>query len=301
MLSNSRLHLRAAFFRSVRRFFYNQDFLEVDTPIRLPLLIPESMIEPIGADGSYLQTSPELCMKRLLARGSENIFQICPCFRKNEKGSLHSEEFKMLEWYRLNEDYLKLMEDCTALVTHLFQELPHTGTKSLITEEYLSKEWQRLSVAEAFKQYSPVSLEEALKRNSFDEILVEHIEPQLGVDRPTFLYDYPAELASLAQLSSRNSKVAERFELYLHGIEIANGFTELTDSEEQRKRFEDELLAISKNGEWQDRLPEKFLDELQLIDSAAGIALGLDRLFMLFAGETSLDRAITFSVSDFDS
>lgn len=299
MLSNSRLHLRAAFFRSIRQFFYSQDFLEVDTPVRLPLLIPESMIEPIEADGSFLQTSPELCMKRLLARGNGRIFQICPCFRKNEKGSLHSEEFKMLEWYRLDEGYLKLMEDCITLVRHIFRELP-PAEKSPITEEYLSRDWQRLSVAEAFEQFSSVSLEDALQEDSFDEILVENIEPQLGIEQPTFLYDYPAPLASLAKLNSTNNEVAERFELYMHGIEIANGFSELTDSQEQRLRFEEELVAIAKNGAWQDRLPEKFLDELQLIDSAAGIALGLDRLFMLFAGATTLDKAITFSVSDFD-
>lgn len=299
MISNSRLHLRATFFRSVRKFFYNQDFLEVDTPVRLPLLIPESMIEPIEADGSFLQTSPELCMKRLLARGNEKIFQICPCFRKNEKGNFHSEEFKMLEWYRLEEDYFKLMEDCIALISHLFQELPFTE-KSLITENYLAGKWERLSVARAFEKFSSISLETALQEDKFDEILVANIEPHLGFEQPTFLYDYPAQLASLAKVSLSNKEVAERFELYIHGVEIANGFTELTDSQEQKERFVDELAAIAQNGKWQDRLPEKFLDELQLVGSATGIALGLDRLFMLLAGEKSLDRVVTFSVSDLD-
>ncbi len=291
--------MRAAFFRLIRTYFYEQDFLEVDTPVRLPLLIPESMIEPVTSAGWFLQTSPELCMKRLLARGNKKIFQICSCFRKNERGRLHSEEFKMLEWYRQDADYMRLMDDCVALARFLTVELPKVKN-SLLTEKYLQRDWQKLTVQDAFERFCSTPFEEALAGDDFDKLLVEQVEPRLGFEQPTFLYNYPVEQASLAKLCESDRTVAERFELYMYGVEIANGFSELTDSHELRDRFEAELINIRQGGNWQSRLPEKFLDDLDLLGRAAGIALGLDRLFMLFLGENSLSGAVSFAERDLD-
>lgn len=297
MLEITDLRLRAVFLSAVRHFFEQQDFVEVDTPLRLPVCIPETHIIPIEADGFYLQASPELSMKRLLALGLERIFQICPCFRKDERGQRHSEEFKILEWYRLGADYFQLMRDCEALlravkaVLMVHHSSPFCGL-------HLEGEWPRLSVADAFRQYSPVGLERSLARGIFDEILVEYIEPHLGRERPLFLYNYPASLGSLARISANDPRWAERFELYINGVEVANGFSELADSVEQRKRFTEEITEMERRYGKKVPMPERFLDELPKMGEAAGIALGLDRLFMLALNKRSLAEAQTFSVEE---
>ncbi len=305
MLTLERLRLRAAFFRLIRSFFNDRGFLEVDTPIRQPVNIPESNIVPIESEGQYLQTSPELCMKRLLAAGSGDIFQICHCFRKEEHGRLHLDEFQMLEWYRIDADYTQLMDDCEELFRYLFAELREmlaAGTlagKQLFQNVTIAGAWQRISVGEAFKKYSPLSLDLALGQNKFDELLVEYIEPKLGINTPVFLYDYPVELGSLARKKPGNPEIAERFELYLNGVELANGFSELTDVGEQRRRFSEEITSINLQHGRIGRVPERFLDDLVLLDRAAGIALGLDRLLMIAVGESEIARVATFGPVDF--
>ena len=197
--------MRAAFFRLIRSFFYQHAFLEVDTPLRQPVYIPESNITPIVSEKEFLQTSPELCMKRLLAAGSNKIFQICHCFRKEERGRLHLEEFQMLEWYRTGTDYHQLMADCEDLLRFLlanlveFQASQGIAGRPFFAGINLEQTWQRLTVAEAFDRFSPMKLHQALRDGKFDEILVEYIEPQLGISSPVFLYDYPVELGSLAK------------------------------------------------------------------------------------------------------
>ncbi len=308
MLDLPGLQMRATLLRLIRSFFYERHFLEVDTPLRQPVLIPESTIVPLTAAGQYLQTSPELCMKRLLARGCSKLFQICPCFRKEEVGRLHLEEFTMLEWYRTGADYLTLMSDCEALLRFIVAnmksvDLPDPGNyqKKLLSKTDIEPEWQRLSVAEAFGLFSPVPMAEALAKGSFDELLVEFIEPHLGVGVPTFLYDYPVELASLAKCRIENPEVAERFELYINGVELANGFSELTDSTEQRRRFGHEIVIMEECGRNGVEMPERFLDDLQKLDLAAGIALGVDRLFMLLMEYDSLSKSVTFHPCDFSA
>jgi elongation factor P--(R)-beta-lysine ligase len=306
VLSIARLHKRAAFFRCIRSFFHDQGFLEVDTPLRQPVYIPESNIVPIASEGQYLQTSPELCMKRLLAHGCEKIFQLSHCFRKGELGRLHLEEFQLLEWYRTGCDYTQLMADCQGLVRFLHERLSeHTfscgdknGPDSFFGID-VSAEWQRLTVADAFTRYSPVPLQRALNSGSFDEILTEHVEPNLGTKSPVFLYAYPCELASLARRNPGNPGIAERFELYIKGVELANGFSELTDEHEQRSRFHDEIAAIYANNGRNAVMPERFLRDLGKIEEAAGIALGVDRLFMLAVNEKSITSAVTFAPDDF--
>ncbi len=306
MLDLQGLHARAALFRSVREFFSERGFLEVDTPIRQPVIIPECNIQPIIAEDQYLQTSPELCMKRLLANGCDKIFQICRCYRKNEIGHNHLEEFTMLEWYRTGSDYSHLMNDCEELLQFVVPQVidimlkDSPGSVELQEQHFeMTTPAVRLTVADAFNRYSPVSLDEALRDDQFDEVLVEHIEPHLGRGGPLLLIDYPAKLASLAQLSNSNPDVSERFELYMFGVELANGFTELTDPVEQRQRFAKELEAIGHfHGRKQD-MPERFLEDLSGIQSAAGIALGLDRLFMQILGKKNVGDVVSFNSGDF--
>jgi lysyl-tRNA synthetase class 2 len=159
----------------------------------------------------------------------------------------------------------------------------------------LALPWERITVQEAFKKYAPVTLEEALNKNKFDQILVDYIEPYLGVNRPTFIYDYPAKLAALAKLKEGNPSLGERFELYIGGVEIANGFSELTDANEQRKRFEEASEARAQKKWANYPMPEKFLRSLAAMPEAAGIALGIDRLAMIFANVLQIDDIISFT------
>lgn len=296
MLDQKGLQLRAAFFRAIRLFFQENGFLEVDTPIRQPLLIPEQNIIPIPSGTHFLQSSPELYMKRLLAAGCERIFQICHCFRQGERGRLHLEEFVMLEWYRLDADYGDLMQDCENLFAFLAREL-----SPCVFPVRLDLGWQRLTVQEAFARYCPVSAADALAEDMFDQYLVEYVEPQLGLKTPAFLYDYPLELASLARPKPGQPEVAERFELYVSGVELANGFSELTDPDLQRRRFEEEYVKMGNERGRQGKMPERFLEDLGKIGPAAGIAMGLDRLFMLFLGRETVDEAVSFAPGELDT
>lgn len=297
MLDIGGLKQRAALIQAIRRFFLDSGYLEVDTPILLPSIAPEAYIAPVAAaDGFFLQTSPELCMKRLLAGGADKIFQVTRCFRKHERGSRHLSEFTMLEWYRTEADYHDLMADCENLLRFLALAMGMgsslTWGKSRI--DLASSPWERLTVAEAFSRYAPMSVAEALKTDMFEVMLVEHIEPHLGQGRPTFLSDYPASLAALARLKPGEPAIAERFELYIAGLELANGFSELVDPVEQRRRFSEERARIQPAGRDPGPLPEKFLDALEHMPPSAGIALGVDRLAMLFLNAASIDDAVTF-------
>jgi elongation factor P--(R)-beta-lysine ligase len=243
-----------------------------------------------------LQTSPELCMKRLLAGGATRIFQICKCFRRAERGNRHLPEFTMLEWYRTSIDYRELMAECEELFLFLARELRGADRLETATGTVtLTPPWERLTVAAAFARYAPLAADEAVATGRFDELLVEYIEPHLGIGRPTFLHDYPAPLAALARRQPENPMVAERFEIYIQGLELANGFSELTDPAEQRQRFIEELILIEAAGGQAGPLPDKFLAALEGMEAAAGIALGLDRLAMLFGGVDLIDEVVTFT------
>ncbi|MFC1523181.1 EF-P lysine aminoacylase EpmA [Thermodesulfobacteriota bacterium] len=294
MLSETGLRNRAALFTAIRRFFQERDYIEVETPIRLPAMIPESNIEPIPAAEHYLQTSPEMCMKRLLSAGTSKIFQICKCFRKGERGQLHLMEFTMLEWYRTGIDYLELMQECEALVQTIAKDLLPCSPVRDGAEINLQAPWERMSVAEAFDRYAPVTVDEALAGDRFDEVLVQSVEPNLGREHPVFLYDYPASLGALARLKKNDPNVAERFELYIGGLELANGFSELIEVDEQRQRFEIERQSIIKQGRDPGPMPERFLDDLSRMPAAAGIALGIDRLAMILFDAQTIDEVVTF-------
>ena len=290
------LTTRAEMIRAIRRFFADRDYLEIETPIRVPTLAPESHIDAIPSDGWFLHTSPELCMKRLLAAGFHRIFQISHCFRKGERGRLHIDEFTLLEWYRAGIDYLDMMEECEDLFLFVAGELGFGKTIEYRGRKIdLAKPWERISVREAFQRYSSLSPEEAIEKGCFDEIMVAEIEPNLGENKPSFLYDYPVSLGSLARKKKEDPSVAERFEIYAGGLELANAFSELTDAEEQRKRFqkEDEFRRRSKKTAYP--VPEKFLDALSDMPESSGIALGVDRLAMIFAGSASIDEVVAFT------
>jgi lysyl-tRNA synthetase class 2 len=306
MLSFDELHIRAALLSSIRNFFSQQEFLEVDTPIRQSIILPESNIQPIQSGSKYLQTSPESCMKRLLAQGCRRIFQIARCFRKEEKGRCHLEEFVMLEWYRTEASYADLIQDCLDLLRFLSAEMVRQYPElRSVRGSILSKgaepgglPWRKITVAEAFARWSPFDLHRALGDDQFDEILVEYIEPNLGVNEVTFLYDYPASMASLAKKNDKDPDTAERFEMYLQGVEIANGFSELTDPFEQRSRFQKEIETIFALRGEQMQMPETFLAALGTLPDCAGIALGVDRLFMLMLGKSDVGEVVAFPPDD---
>jgi len=302
----SLLSHRSSFFAAVRSFFLSAGYLEVDTPVRLPTLIPEAEILPFASEEWWLQTSPELCMKRLLACGAGQLFQICHCFRKGEQGRLHQPEFSMLEWYHSGWDYRCLMDEVEALfqaVVHDCGHFPAVRKPAAIVWRgkriSLQSPWRRISVEDAFQRYAGISAHKAIRANVFDEILVTEIEPALGWDRPVFLYDYPVELASLAKRRVDDPGLAERFELYIGGIELANGFSELTDPAEQRERFGREREKIEQQGRDPGPMPEEFLADLARLGPTAGIALGLDRALMLFVDSANIGDVQAISLKNF--
>jgi len=294
-LINKNIELRAIILRLIRIFFAEHNYLEVETPIRIPAPAPESHIDAIESEDRFLHTSPELCMKRLLASGYPRIFQICRCFRKNERGSRHIPEFTMLEWYHANSNYFDMMDETEALIKHV---AINSGAENPINYQGgridLLGHWTRMTVAEAFDKYASISVEKALSDDRFDETMAD-IEPALGQNTPLFLYDYPASCGALSKLKNGNSLIAERFELYICGLELCNGFTELTDPKEQRERFEKELAFRKKAGKKEYPMPEKFLDSLSRMPDASGNALGVDRLVMLFADTTTIDDVVSFT------
>ena len=235
-------------------------------------------------------------MKRLLAAGCARIFQICHCFRAGERGRRHLPELTMLEWYAVGNEYRDLMDDCQRLLPAMARDLGRDGTLVYQGAEVdLCPPWERLTVAEAFARHASVSAEKALDEGRFDEIMGLEIEPHLGFGRPVFLTDYPAPCAALARLRPDNPSVAERFELYIAGLELCNGFSELVDPAEQRRRFAAETDARRRAGKAVYPVAEPFLSDLARMPPSAGNALGLDRLVMLFADAPSIDEVVAFT------
>jgi lysyl-tRNA synthetase class 2 len=288
------LELRARIIQAVRRFFIQRGYLEVETPCRIPAPAPEANIDLEISGDWFLQASPEICMKMLLAADYRRIFQICKCFRRAERGKRHLPELTMLEWYSTAQNYMDIMKDCEQLIQFVLKDL---GIEEPIVyqgvEIKLKPPWQRMTVAQAFARYASMPMNEAVSRDRFDEIMVEELEPQFG-SNPLFLYDYPASRGSLARLKPDAPYLAERFELYIGGLELCNAFSELTDPVEQRRRFEKEQTIKKLSGKPVSSLPEKFLHALADIPQAAGNAMGIDRLVMLFADEANIDEVVAF-------
>ena len=290
------LHLRARIVQNIREFFLNRDYLEVETPCRIPAPAPEANIDAQPAGSWYLHTSPELCMKQLLVAGFPKIFQICKCFRAGERGSKHLPELTMLEWYTAGCDYLETMDQCEALIKWVSRQL---GVGDVLDYQGhkidVKASWQRITLAAAFERFASTSMEEALRQKRFDELLAVEIEPELGRSRPVFVYDYPASCGALAKLKPEDRGLAERFELYIGGLELCNAFTELTDPVEQKLRFEWEQDLRRYAGRHVYPMPEKFLQSMRDMPEATGNALGIDRLVMLFADTDNIDDVVAFT------
>jgi len=290
-----RLTERARILTEIRAFFVADNFLEVETPYHIPSNAPEPYIDPQPCGNWALHTSPELCMKRLLAAGYERIFQLCHCWRAEEHGSKHLPEFTMLEWYRSNCDYRQLMQDCENLLTVLAanKNITYQGQQIDITPPF-----EQLTLKQAFINYAPLSLQQAINNNCFEEIYDRHVEPKLGNTKPTIIYDFPVSMASLAQVKKGDPLHAERFELYVAGLELANAFSELTDPEEQRRRFNADEQQRRSAGKAPYPLPEPFLRELDNMPPSSGIALGIDRLVMLLTDADDIQQVVTFCPQD---
>jgi len=263
------LRRRAAIVREIRAFFDSRGFDEVTTPVRIAAPAPEPHIDCPASGGAFLRASPELQMKKLLAAGMDRIYQIGPCFREGERGSRHSPEFTMVEWYRLRAGYLDIARD----MEDLFAALAPGEARPA-----------RMSVRDAYLEFAGWDPWLEWDQDRFDFDMATKIEPSLPKGA-VFLMDYPREAASLAAI---RGDVAERWEFYWKGVELANCFTELCDGAEQRRRFEAAREERRALGEADYPIDDEFLESLSGIGSASGVALGVDRLVMLLCGERDI-------------
>lgn len=311
----------------LRQWFAARDFVEVETGILQPSPGNETHLhafatELCGPDAvraqCYLRTSPEFACKKLLAAGERKIFDFARVFRNRERTVLHAPEFTLLEWYRANEPYDVLMQDCAALLAEAAEAAgtTHFSFRERSMDPSLPPE--RLSVAEAFQRHTGIDLLATLSGpvpdrdgfaasarstgvatadddtwgDVFSRVLVERIEPRLGIGRATILDEYPAVLSALARPSPRDARVAERFELYACGVELANGFGEFTDPKEQRRRLTQEMAEKQRRYGESYPLDDDFLAALGAMPPASGIALGFDRLAMLATGAARIEQVL---------
>ena len=279
----SNLHTRSRVLRAVRDFFYAENFTEVETPVRIPAPALETHIDAPASGRAWLRTSPELHMKRLLAAGCTRLFQIGPCFRTGECGSRHNPEFTLLEWYRSGADYTDILRDTEALFARVFQTVMGRTTITYRgTAIDFAKPWHCLTVRDAFRRLAGWDPAADWNEERFERDLVTRVEPALPQDRPCVLTDYPAPAAALARLKPRDPAVAERWEVYIGGLELANAYSELCDPAAQRIRFLEAAEARCRLGKEVYPLDEPFLAALeQGLPPCGGIALGIDRLVML--------------------
>jgi len=277
------LKARATVLRTIRAFFDERGFVEVETPVRIPAPAPEPHIDCPASGDWFLRASPELQMKKLLAAGLSRIYQIGPCFREGESGRRHSPEFTMLEWYRAEADYSDIAADMEALVSEVLRPAGTTGVSPVA----VAPPFARLTVREAYLRWAGWNPVADWDQDRFDFDMATKIEPNMPKG-PIFLTDYPAPAASLARLKADDPRVAERWELYVDGVELANAFTELTDAAEQRRRFEAAREWRRELGEADYPLDEEFLSALERMPPSGGVALGVDRLVMLACEAASI-------------
>jgi lysyl-tRNA synthetase class 2 len=317
---------RQAVTRAIRGFFDDQAFAEVDTPILQICPVIDAHIRAFatdqrGVDGAvyrtmYLHTSPEFAMKKLMVAGVEKLYQICHVFRNGEESVRHSPEFTMIEWYRAHTDYTAMMADCEGLLRTCARAcgITHMRFRDFTCDPFA--DFERLSVQEAFERYADIDLQAYLDDKDafraeiiaktglhtadddnwddlFFRVMGEKIEPVLGMGRPTFLCDYPIAMASLSKPKAADPRFAERFELYVCGIELANAFSELTDAAEQRRRYHVEMEIKERLYGERYPLDEEFIAALeQGMPPSSGIALGVDRLVMLCTHATDINDVL---------
>jgi elongation factor P--(R)-beta-lysine ligase len=291
--------------RALRGFFDTAGFTEVETPlvVRSPgLELHIEAFEVTGLLGTrWLQTSPEYHMKRLLAAGMRRIYQVCKTFRREEQGAFHQPEFTMLEWYRADAGMDEMMRDTEALVAHVAHAVLGTtripGAGGHGSEIDVAPPWERLTVRAAFERHATRPYDALLAdEESFYRTLIDEVEPRLGAERPTLLTHYPASMAALARLCPDDPSVAERFETYVGGVELCNGFGELVDPGEQRARLRAEAARRASLGKPAYPIDERFLDALEHgVPPSGGNALGVDRLLMLLLGARDIAEVVAFS------
>lgn len=312
---------------AIRRFFDTENFIEVEcgqlqaspgNEVHLHALGVETHKETGEAEKRYLHTSPEFTMKKLIAAGETKIFEFSRVFRDRERGALHAPEFTMLEWYRANEPYEHLINDCAVILSEAaaaagVRQFHYRGA----TADPILKP-ERLTVSEAFQRFARIDLlatlphglpdrdamrfasaragvqiaEDDTWADMFSRIMVEKIDPNLGIGRATILYEYPAIEAALARPKAGDPRVAERFELFVCGVELANAFGELTDANEQRLRFEADMEKKEKLYGERYPIDEEFLSAIAVMPDTSGIALGFDRLVMLATGAPSINHVL---------
>jgi lysyl-tRNA synthetase class 2 len=293
------LKRRAQIYDLTREFFRGRGFLEVETPALVPAIAPEINIVPVECDGCYLITSPELHMKRLLAAGYAQIFQISHCFRKGERGRLHNPEFSLLEWYRAGSNCQDMIRDTEQLVISLVKKL-RLGV--VINYQGVSIDlrlpWPRLSIKQAFIRSAGWDPVVSYNSERFDHDMATLVLPELETGRPTVLTGYPAQAASLARLNTDNPEVAERAEVFIGGLELANAYGELNDREEQRHRFATEIEQIEHQYGRQMKMPESFIEAVGFMPECGGIALGMERLVMLLCDAGSIDDVTAFTAEN---
>lgn len=331
-----RLLQRNTITAAIRDWFARRDFVEVETAAlqvspgnetHLSAFATEAILPDATRAPLYLHTSPEFACKKLLAAGEQRIFSLGPVYRNRERGPLHHPEFTMLEWYRVGETYESLMADCAALLALAAERAgaKHFSFRGREADPFAEPE--RLSVAETFSRHAgidllaTVSTDGSTDRDSlhaavasaglrtapddtwtdlFSRVMIERIEPNLGAGRATILYEYPISEAALARPSPRDGRVAERFELYCCGVELANAFGELTDADEQRRRFQADMDEKQKIYSERYPIDEDFLAALEIMPDASGSALGFDRLVMLATGARTVEDVIWTPVAGGD-
>ncbi|MCX6779617.1 MAG: EF-P lysine aminoacylase EpmA [Candidatus Magasanikbacteria bacterium] len=321
---------RLQILRLIREFFWSQNFVEAETPIALHLPGQEPYLNPMPVEfldprleshKFFLRTSPEYALKKLLATGYEKVFEIGKCFRNEESfGGTHNPEFTMIEWYRAPGTYLDFMDDTEKLFKYVGEKLSIGILKYKENEIDLANTWQRITVKDLWKKYLNVNLDDYLEiepmkklvsglgyqvsdsdeyEDLFYKIFLNKIETQLGQDVPTFVYDYPAQLCSLSKKCEDDARYAQRAELYIGGLELANGFGELVDARAQKDNLEkDKALRARLNRPIWSVDPD-FIAALESgIKPAGGIALGVDRMVLLFTGALDINEVIFQSVKD---
>jgi len=320
-LPNANMQLlkqRASIIQQIRSFFIERQLLEVETPalsqagvtdqhlfcFKTHFIGPEISEKQVGALGVplYLQTSPEFHMKRLLSAGSGSIFQIAKAFRNEESGRYHNPEFTLLEWYQVGFDHFQLMDEMEALLQLILGcGYVHRLTYQQAFLQVLSVDPLCASIEEMKAAGASLNLGDVLENEQdFDTVLQLlfsfAIEPVIANDRPCFVYNFPASQAALARISPEDTRVAERFEVYFKGIELANGFHELSDSKEQLTRFQNDNQKRKLHHLEEMPIDYRFIASLDKLPDCAGVALGIDRLVMLATQQDHIDNVVSFTV-----
>ncbi|HPC38317.1 MAG TPA: EF-P lysine aminoacylase EpmA [Exilispira sp.] len=302
--------IRMNFLQVLRNYFSSQGFLEVETPIRIRFPAPEANIETFKSEEKFLIASPEIQMKLLIMAGYEKIFQITHCFRKESTSNLHQTEFSMCEWYQVGCSIYDLMKDCENLIkseidfisSYLEKNETYEVDKKNCDDFFnrIKFPFEKIEIKDIYKELAGWDPTEEYNPEKFDIDMVSKIEPYLKTKAAVFLVGYPYYQASLARLRNGTEKIAERFELYLNGVEIANAFDELTDGYEQEKRFLEELKIRKEKGMNEYKIDKRFIENLKKgMKQTSGIALGVDRLLMVLLCKNSINDVILFPEGSF--